>query len=114
MADHVAGMMVSLAHRLWEMRDDQRAHRWLPKKYDFRFVEMARTTMGILGLGDIGMAIARRALGFEMKVYAVDKHPRTPAARGGGDLGPGDAGRAAVHLRLGSWWRPRSPPRPTA
>lgn len=78
MADHVVGMMVSLAHRLWEMRDDQRAHRWLPKKYEFRFVEMARTTMGILGLGDIGMAIARRALGFEMKVYAVDKHPRTP------------------------------------
>ena len=24
------------------------------------------------------MAVARRALGFEMKVYAVDKHPRTP------------------------------------
>ena len=78
MADHVVGMMVSLAHRLWEMRDDQRAHRWLPKKYDGSFVEMARTTMGILGFGDIGMAIARRALGFEMKVYAVDKHPGTP------------------------------------
>ena len=78
MADHVIGMMVSLAHRLWEMRDDQRAHRWVPRKYDGRFVEMARTTMGILGFGDIGMAVARRALGFEMKVYAVDKHPRTP------------------------------------
>ena len=78
MADHVIGMMVSLAHRLWEMRDDQRAHRWMPRKYDGNFVEMARTTMGILGFGDIGMAIARRALGFEMKVYAVDKHPRTP------------------------------------
>ena len=78
MADHVIGMMVSMAHRLWEMRDDQRAHRWMPRKYDGNFVEMARTTMGILGFGDIGMAIARRALGFEMKVYAVDKYPRTP------------------------------------
>ena len=77
MADHVVGMMVSLAHRMWEMRDDQRAHRWMTSKYDGRFVEIARTNMGILGLGDIGMAIARRALGFEMKVYAVDKHPRT-------------------------------------
>ncbi len=77
MADHVVGMMVSLAHRMWEMRDDQRAHRWMTSKYDGKFVEIARTNMGILGLGDIGMAIARRALGFEMKVYAVDKHPRT-------------------------------------
>ncbi len=77
MADHVVGMMVSLAHRMWEMRDDQRAHRWMTSKYDGSFVEIARTNMGILGLGDIGMAIARRALGFEMEVYAVDKHPRT-------------------------------------
>ena len=32
--------------------------------------------MGILALGDIGAAVAWRAHGFGMDVYAVDKHPR--------------------------------------
>ena len=32
--------------------------------------------MGILALGDIGTAVARRAHGFGMRVYAVDRHPR--------------------------------------
>ena len=50
MADHVVGLMVSLAHRMWEMRDDQRAHRWMMSKYNGRFVEMARTTMAFSGL----------------------------------------------------------------
>ncbi len=77
MADHVIGMIVSLAHRLWEMRDDQRARRWQTRKYDGRFVELRGGVMGILGLGDIGEAIARRAVGFDMTTYAVDKHPRT-------------------------------------
>ena len=34
--------------------------------------------MGILALGDIGKAVARRAYGFDMDVYAVDLNPVTP------------------------------------
>ena len=34
--------------------------------------------MGILALGGIGMAVARRATGFGMDVYAVDKNPIAP------------------------------------
>ena len=88
MADHVFGMIVSLAHRLGEMWDDQRAHRWEPKKYSRRQVELGGRTMGILSLGDIGMAIARRAYGFGMEVYAVDKHPEGVLQPHGGELPP--------------------------
>ena len=34
--------------------------------------------MGILALGDIGKAVARRAYGFDIDVYAVDVNPVTP------------------------------------
>jgi len=75
MADHVFGMMLTLAHRLEEMWRDQRAHVWDPSKYQSRFVELRGRTIGILALGDIGTQVARRAHGFGMEVYAVDKHP---------------------------------------
>ena len=75
MADHVFGMMIALTHRLREQWDDQQARRWDTLKYYGRIVELSGRTMGILALGDIGMAIARRAHGFDMEVYAVDVRP---------------------------------------
>ena len=78
MADHVMGMVVALAHRFGELWDDQRAHHWSTTKYKARYMELSGRTMGILALGEIGMAIARRAHGFGMDVYAVDKHPKPP------------------------------------
>ena len=78
MADHAIGMMVNLAHRWRELFEDQRAHRWETPQYVGRYVELAGRTMGILALGDIGTEVARRAHGFGMKVYAVDKYPKPP------------------------------------
>ena len=76
MADHVMGMVVVLAHKLNEMWDDQRDHKWDLAKYNNMQSNLNGTTMGILALGDIGTAVAWRAHGFGMDVYAVDKHPR--------------------------------------
>ena len=75
MADHVIGTMLALAHRARELWEDQRARRWCPSRYHDRMLELGGRTMGILALGGIGMAVARRAHGFGMKVYAVDKRP---------------------------------------
>jgi phosphoglycerate dehydrogenase-like enzyme len=68
MADHVFGMMLTLAHRLREAWEDQRAHVWDTLKYDSRLVELHGGTMGILALGGIGKEVARRAHGFGMEV----------------------------------------------
>ena len=76
MADHTLGLILGLAHRLHEQRDDQREHVWDSDKYLDTFVELAGSNMGILSLGDIGTEIAKRAFGFDMNVYAVDLHPR--------------------------------------
>lgn len=75
MADHVMGMCLSFAHRSVEMAEDQKARRWDMGKYDRTFTPMEGGVMGILALGGIGAAVARRAVGFGMKIYAVDKNP---------------------------------------
>ena len=78
MADHVLWMMLSLSHRGRQMAEDQRTKYWSTDKYSHAFVELSGSTMGILALGDIGKAIARRAYGFDIDVYAVDINPVAP------------------------------------
>ena len=76
MADHTLGLIIGLAHRLPEQRDDQRSRVWDTFKYLDTFDELAGSTMGILSFGDIGTQVAQRAVGFDMDVYAVDLHPQ--------------------------------------
>jgi phosphoglycerate dehydrogenase-like enzyme len=79
MADHAFGMIIGLAHGFRELFEDQKAHHWDTRKYDQRVAELGGSTMGILALGGIGSAVARRAFGFGMNVYAVDKNPVPPS-----------------------------------
>lgn len=76
MADHVFGFIIVLAHKLHWMWDDQKAKRWRMYDYGWKQLDLEGSTMGILAFGNIGRAVARRAQGFNMNVYAVDKFPR--------------------------------------
>ncbi len=79
MADHVMAMCLAFAHKTHMMLLDQRARVWDAGKYHGEQVEMEGATMGILALGGIGQAVARRAAnGFGMDVYAVDMKPFPP------------------------------------
>ena len=79
MADHVIGMMVTFAHHMRDLWDDQRNHVWSTGKYlHGGYEELAGRVCGILALGDIGKAVARRAHGADMKVCAVDIEPMEP------------------------------------
>ena len=77
-ADHTFAMILAFAHKVPEFIEDQRARRWDTLKYLSRMRELAGTTMGIVAMGDIGKAIAQRAQGFEMEVYAVDIREMSP------------------------------------
>ena len=57
------------------MRRNQRAERWEPFDVD----EISAQTVGIVGYGDIGRAVARRAHALGMRVLALKRHP--PAER---------------------------------
>lgn len=72
MADHVFAAILAHAHRIPEKLVDQRAHRWNTEGYVRRIVELQGTTMGVMAMGDIGRAVAKRAEAFGMEVYAVD------------------------------------------
>jgi glycerate dehydrogenase len=63
-----------------------RAGEW-SKSPDFSYwktplIELAGSTLGIVGLGQIGRAVAKIALAFNMKVIASHKHPERDAMEG--------------------------------
>lgn len=79
MADHVFAFILDLAHLMRVQYEEQKAHMWDAKKYRGQIQDLNGTTMGILSLGGIGIAVARRARAFGMKIYAVDINPvQTP------------------------------------
>lgn len=73
-ADVALGYVVMLARQLHRIDQSVRSGGWL--KHEGR--SLAGTTLGIVGLGSIGQAVCRRALGFGMQVIA---HDVTAAAR---------------------------------
>jgi phosphoglycerate dehydrogenase-like enzyme len=50
----------------------QREHRWAGREIRPTLVELTDATMGIVGLGSAGRALAKRAAAFDMRVLAVD------------------------------------------
>jgi len=76
-AEHTIALMLALARRLPEAHASLRAGRWDRK--EFVGVELRGRTLGILGLGQVGMEVARRARAMEMRVIAYD--PYVPAER---------------------------------
>jgi phosphoglycerate dehydrogenase-like enzyme len=77
MADHALGMMLNFVRPYFEWKDEQRKRRWTRIPED-RFLDLHGYNMGLVGLGDVGIATARRAHGFGMIVHSVDKFPKPP------------------------------------
>lgn len=69
-AEHTFGLMLSLARHIPQGNSSLKAGRWDRKKYVG--VELKGKTLGVLGFGRIGQAIASRAIAFEMEVIAYD------------------------------------------
>lgn len=68
-ADFGFALMMALARRIPESERDVRAGRWTGWAFDqFAGRDIHGSTLGIIGMGRIGSAIARRAAGFRMQV----------------------------------------------
>src|SRR5215213_3571092 len=65
-AEHTLGLLFALARRVAAADASVRRGEW--KRSAFTGVELRGKTLGIVGLGKIGMAIADRARGLEMEV----------------------------------------------
>jgi D-3-phosphoglycerate dehydrogenase len=69
-AEHAIALLASLARRIPQATASLRAGRW--EKDRFNGKELFGTTLGIVGLGNIGSIVADRARGLRMKVIAYD------------------------------------------
>jgi len=69
-AEHTLAMMLALARRIPHGDSALREGRWA--KSCCQGVQVRGKTLGLVGLGSIGTAVARRAQGLEMKVVGYD------------------------------------------
>ncbi len=78
-ADFTWALILSTARRLTEAEAYLRAGRWDGWKLkQFLGLDVHHATLGILGLGRIGQVVAKRAIGFEMKVIYHDVRQADP------------------------------------
>jgi len=71
-AEHTCSMLLSLARMIPAADASMHAGKW--DKKSFMGVELQGKTLGVLGLGRIGQTVARRMLGFEMRVLGFDPY----------------------------------------
>ncbi|MBA2255051.1 MAG: phosphoglycerate dehydrogenase [Chloroflexi bacterium] len=77
-AEHTLALLFALARRVAAADASVRRGEW--KRSAFTGVELRGKTLGIVGLGKIGMAIADRAVGMEMEVVGHDPFVTEEAA----------------------------------
>lgn len=72
MSEFALGMMLALAKRVPRALEQSRAHQWKQYQVD----TIAGRTLGILGLGAIGAAVAERAVALGMRVIGTQRDPK--------------------------------------
>ncbi|HEY6252984.1 MAG TPA: phosphoglycerate dehydrogenase [Candidatus Angelobacter sp.] len=78
-AEHTLALMLALARNLCRADATTRAGKW--EKKSLQGTELRGKVLGIVGLGRIGMEVARRAKAFEMKIIAHDPFVAASVAR---------------------------------
>lgn len=71
-AEHAMGMLLCLMNRLNLVDREVRQGIW--KREENRGHELLGRTVGLIGYGNMGMAMARRLSGFSVLTYAYDKY----------------------------------------
>jgi D-3-phosphoglycerate dehydrogenase len=69
-AEHTMALMLSLARNVARANDSLKAGNW--DRIAFTGTQLEGKTLGVVGLGRVGLAVARRALGFGMTVLGFD------------------------------------------
>jgi len=81
-AELTLGLMLALARKLPAANNTMHAGKW--EKKSLQGVELRGKTLGILGLGRIGLEVAKRAQGFGMAIIAHDPFVSAAVAREAG------------------------------
>jgi len=73
-AEHVVGSMIVLLKNIHLLDHTMRENQWLRK--DKRGYELGNKTVGIIGFGNTGSALAQKLSGFGCKILAYDKYKK--------------------------------------
>lgn len=75
-ADFAWSLLMATARRVTESEHWLRAGQWKQWTYDaFLGTDIHGSTLGVIGMGRIGQAIARRSIGFDMRVVYHNRSP---------------------------------------
>ena len=69
-AEHTIALMLAIARHIPEANIRLKLGEW--RRQDFLGIELRNKTLGIIGLGNVGSEVARRASGLEMRLIAYD------------------------------------------
>ncbi|HEY5657799.1 MAG TPA: phosphoglycerate dehydrogenase, partial [Myxococcota bacterium] len=69
-AEHALALLISLARHIPQATASMKAGKW--DKKSFMGMELNNRTLGVIGLGNVGRIVARKAQGWGMKVIAHD------------------------------------------
>jgi D-3-phosphoglycerate dehydrogenase / 2-oxoglutarate reductase len=83
-AELTVGLMLALARKLPAANSSMHAGKW--EKKSLQGAELKGKTLGILGLGRIGLEVARRARGFGLEIVGSDPFVSAAVARENGIL----------------------------
>ena len=73
-ADHAFALLISVARRITGIHEGLRSKGWLWPELPFQGVELSGKTMGLVGYGRIGKAMAQRTAGFRMRQLVYDPY----------------------------------------
>ncbi len=75
LAESTFGMILAFTRCIKDFVLTQQEREWSGRRFRKEMIELTGSTMGIIGLGVAGRAIAKRAHAFDMRVIAVDLYP---------------------------------------
>ena len=75
-AESAMAMILAITRGIRAAVFSQQNHSWDGRQIRSSMVELTGSTIGIIGFGAIGRALAKRAKAFDMRVIAVDLYPK--------------------------------------
>jgi phosphoglycerate dehydrogenase-like enzyme len=78
LAEHTFAMILAFTRHIRDYVQHQKTHTWSARELRGKMLELTGMTIGIVGFGAVGRAIAKHAAAFDMKIMAVDMFPQNP------------------------------------
>lgn len=75
LAESTLGMILAFTRGIRDSVRHQQRREWIQRQVRPRLVELTGSTMGIVGFGTIGRALAERAQAFGVRIIAADLYP---------------------------------------